>query len=412
MPTFNIKKIVIIMGVVLLVAAAILIVAQALKKANVTTGPGAGNNLSAGNGVLPQAGPGGQPNVAPSGANQLQTTAGQTGTTTTAAPATAETRPNKIQDLITYTSAGQTLTNDGSSVQYYDQADNKFYKLDANNQPVALTDKQFFNVQQVTWSPDKNSAILEYNDQSKIIYNFATGQQITLPSYWQNFQFSPNGGQIVFQSIGYNPDNSWLAVVSSDGTSAKTIEKIGANAPNVIDSWSPNNQTIAMYSEGQTFDQKTVYFEGLNGENFKSMTVNGRGFQPLWSPDGSRLLYSVYSTASNMKPTLWMVEAQGDTIGNNLKPLNLQTWANKCVFISASAAYCAVPVSLPDGAGLSQAAVTDENDSLYLVNVLSGQTTIIDDSNKYNMMNLIVTTDQKSLYFTDQKSGRLYKLAL
>ena len=401
------------MSIILLVVAAVFITVQVLKKAGVVAPTPLAPGQVIGPGGLPQAGTSTPGGVGPGGAQRLEPGAGVQPPTGEVSPeAAAAARENKIQDMIEYTSSNPTLAPDGSGVQYYDMADNKFYKLNDAGQPVAMTQKEFFNVQNVVWSPNKNQAVLEYPDQSKIIYDFATDKQVTLPSHWQNFQFSPSGNQLVFKSLGYDPDNSWLGVVSSDGTGARTIEKIGANADKVISSWSPNNQTVAMYSEGVTFDKKTVYFVGLNGENFKSMTINGLGFMPLWSPTGSRLLYSVYSSNTNMKPLLWTSEAQGEAIGANLKPLNLETWANKCTFISDTQAYCAVPQNLPDGAGLSPTSADDIGDSLYLVDLISGQSTAIDTGNVYNMTNLLVTNDKKFIYFTDKKSGRLYKLPL
>lgn len=402
------------MSSLFLVVAAVIIVYKLINKTELPQAGLGGATSTTQTGNLPQAGVGGQPTGEQTGAQKLEpgTTVTPAGQETPAATGETTARENKIQDLIEYTSANATLSGDGDTVQYYDQADNKFYKINTAGEPVALTDKQFYNVDNVTWSPDKNKAVLEYPDGNKIIYNFETNKQVSLPKHWESFDFSPTGQQIVFKSIGYDPADSWLGVVSDNGTSAKTIEKIGTNADYVISSWSPNNQTVAMYSEGINLDQKMVYFIGLNGENFKSMTVNGRGFIPLWSPAGSRLLYSVYSTNSDMKPMLWTAEAQGDTIGANLKAIELQTWASKCVFASETEAYCAVPASLPTGAGLSPESARDQGDSLYLVNLNSGQTTLIDNSNTYNMSDLILTANKKTLYFTDKITGKLLKLAL
>lgn len=411
MPNFNPKKAIIILGIIFLVTAVIMIVYRANKKTTPDTGVGPIIGVTdPTSGSLPQAEPGSPGTSTPTDGqltpNELKPT------TDPAADSSSVTRDNKIQDLVEYTSASPTLSSDGTGVQYYDQADNKFYRISDSGQPIALSNKEFFNVKKVSWSPDKNKAILEYPDDSKIIYDFNTEKQISLPSHWHDFQFSPGGQSIAFKSLGQDPNNSWLAVVNNDGTEARTIEKIGTNADNVIVSWSPNNQTIAMYTEGQNFDQKSLYFVGLNQENFKSMIINGRGFLPLWSTSGGRLLYSVYSSDNDLKPVLWTAEAQGEAIGANLTPLNLTTWADKCVFASDSEAYCAVPRYLPSGAGLLPSTSVKQNDDLYLINLLNGQKTLIDDSGLYSMSKLILTSDQKTLYFTDQKTGRLYKLAL
>lgn len=408
------KKTIIIGGIVILLIILVIVVSQSLKKQpiiSLTPIPGE----QVGPGGLPTAGPGGTVTSTP-GVGQLPEGVGQTPTIPAPGEAGAETTPvsrdNKIQDMIEYTSSSPTLAGDGSSVQYYDKADNKFYKINDKGEIVAMSGDKFFNVDTVTWSPDKDRAIITYPDQSKIIYDFTTQKQITLPKHWEEFNFSPNGSQVVFKSMGYDPENRWLAVMNNDGTMAKTVEKIGTNAANIMVSWSPNNQMIGMEVAGSNFDQKKIYFIGLNGENFKSITTEGRGFMPLWSPSGNQLLYSVYSSSNGYLPSLWITDSQSGELGANLRPLNLNTWANKCIFNGETEAYCAVPRDLAQGAGMIPASSANNVDDLYLVDLNSGQKILIDSSGTYNMNNLILTQDKKFLYFTDSITGRLFKLAI
>jgi Tol biopolymer transport system component len=416
MPIANIKKIIIIAGVVVLLIVLVAVVSQILKKqplSSLTPVPG---ETVGGPGGLPAAGPGGTVTSTqvvgqlPEGVGQAPSTGEPGGTAgQEAAPVS---RDNKIQDLVEYTSADPTLAKDGAGIQYYDRADNKFYTINETGEVVAMSSQQFFNADKVTWSPDKDRAIIAYPDGSKIIYDFAAQKQVTLPKHWEEFNFSPNGSQVAFKSLGYDQANSWLAVMNSDGTMAKTVTKIGANADNILVSWSPNNQMIGMEVAGDSFDQKKIYFIGLNGENFKSLTTQGRGFMPLWSPAGNQLLYSVYSSDNNFLPSLWVTDSQGGELGANLRPLGLNTWANKCIFNGETEAYCAVPRNLDQGAGMIPASAKNATDDLYLVNIGSGQKILIDGSGQYNMTNLILTQDKKFIYFTDSISGKLYKLAI
>jgi len=411
MPFLNFKKILIWLGLIILVIAAAwwlyaVLVPKLADETPGLTGPGAAGTSDG----LPQAGQNaGRPAVSETPPGQL---AGQPSQTPEIPATTAPTRANKIQDLIEFTSFAPTLAADGASVQYYDQADNKFYKINGDGTINDLSAKEFYQVENVIWSPQKNKAILEYPDGNKIIYDFSTDKQVTLPQHWQEFNFSPNGEEVVFKSMGLDPDNRWLAIMASDGSEARSIEKIGNNAEKVIVSWSPNNQIIGMMTEGSNFDQKKIYFIGRNNENFRSLTVEGRGFLPNWSPQGDKLLYSVYSSANDLKPMLWITNAQGDDTGTDTRPLNLETWANKCVFAAAEEVYCAVPKVMPAQAGLIPALARNINDDLYLINITSGQKTLVDDADQYSMSNLVLADNGNSLYFTDQKSGRMYKLAL
>lgn len=307
---------------------------------------------------------------------------------------------------------GPTLSSDGN-VQYYDKNDGKFYKLDNNGNLVAISDKIFYDVENIVWAPNKNQAIIEYPDGNKILYNFTTNSQVTLPTHWQDFSFSPDSDRIVSKSLGLDEENRWLVVSNGDGSQAVALENIGLNDKNVQSSWSPNNQIVATYTEGLDFNRQNVYFVGLNGENFKSTIVEGRGFQSQWSTTGDQLLYSVYSTNTNLNPQLWIVNASGDTIGDNRQSISLNTWASKCTFASNTEVYCAVPETLERGSGMFPELADKTKDNLYKINLTTGTQELIAIPNgAYNISGVMVPTDKKTLFFTDKTTGLIYKITL
>lgn len=306
-----------------------------------------------------------------------------------------------------------SLSGNGRDLQYYNQDDGKFYTVTKNGEILALSDKQFFNVESVEWSPTKQKAVIEYPDGANIIYNFKTEEQITLPSHWEEFKFSPAGDQITMKSIGLDPNNRWLAIVNEDGSGAKSIEPIGLNGENIYPSWSPNNQIIGMELEGIDMDRQEVYFMGLNGENFRSTVIHGRGFEHKWAPQGDKLLYSVYSDLSSDKPSLWSVDARGESIGANRKKLNVETWASKCAFHNQHDLYCAVPEELPEGAGLFPRLAEDIPDKFYKIDVKTGQKKLIavPDSD-FTADSVMVSDDGSFLYFTDNKTKGIQQIRL
>ena len=310
-------------------------------------------------------------------------------------------------------SSAPTMSSDGSSVQYYNQNDGKFYKIDKNGNITALTDKVFHEVQNIDWAPNKTKAVLEYPDGAKIVYDFNSNQQVTLPSHWTGFDFSPTSDQIVSKSIGQDYNNRWLIVANNDGTKAKSVIDLGDNGDAVDVSWSPNNQSVAMYVEGEDYNRQSVYFIGLNGENFKSLLVEGRGFESKWTPKGNRLLYSVFSTDTDQKPNLWVADAQGDNIGNNRTNLNIQTWANKCTFVDNSNVYCAVPEQLESGAGLLPELSLNTKDNIYKINIDTGIKKLIAiPDGSFTISNIVITGNEKFLYFNELSSGKLFKISL
>jgi len=309
--------------------------------------------------------------------------------------------------------SGLAFDHNGTGVRYYNKEDGKFYRIDVNGEAHELSSKVFYEVQSITWSKNSEKAVLEYPDGANILYDFASESQTTLPAHWKDFDFSPLSDELVMKSIGLDQENRWLAITNSDGTKTRTLEPLGGSEEIVIPSWSPNNQTVAMYLSGGNFDQQNVYFIGQNSENFKSLKVEGRGFDPLWSPKGDKLLYSVFSTATDLKPVLWVSNAAGDQIGSGRKKIELNTWASKCAFADETRAYCAVPRQLENGAGLFPELSQNTNDDLYMIDISTGYKSLvaIPDGN-YNMSSLIVTDGGRNLYYTDKNTGKLYKIKL
>lgn len=363
-------------------------------------------NTQTGDG-LPQANTGTPGGVIPSGNGQLPN---QGGSGSIPVPEGNEGSTAIIGDIIAEQAAFPDISQNGG-VQFYNKTDNRFYTVDSQGDMVVLSDKQFFGVNNVIWSPTGDKAILEYPDGNKIRYNFNTKNQVTLPKHWEDFDFSPAGDKIVAKSIGLDPNNRWLVVANDDSSKALNIEPLGENGDKVISSWSPNNQSIAFFVDGVDFNRKEVFFIGQNGENFKSAITEGRGFQPLWSPKGDELLYSVYSADNDFKPSLWLVGAQGETIGANRRPLNLNTWANKCSY-TQNELYCAVPLTLERGAGMFPATAANTQDLLYKINPTTGQKDLIPLSTSSSISNISFSPDGNYLYYLEGGTNKLRKVKI
>ncbi len=311
-------------------------------------------------------------------------------------------KPVSVRQVITETATHPSL-NTGGDFRYYNANDGKFYRVMPNGAIQKLSDQVFFDAQKVTWAKNKNQAVIEYPDSSKIIYNFDTNKQVTLPKHWEDFSFSADGTQVAAKSIGLDPSNRWLVTVDSDGTGAKLIEPMGDNADLVTVNWSPSQQVVAFSQTGepQGGERREVLFIGLNGENFKSAIVDGSGFEPQWSSTGKKLLYSVYSSRSDFKPELWLVDAYGDSIGDNRKLLKLNTWADKCTFSNDDTAFCAVPRDLPTGAGMSREIAAFNYDDLYKIDLKTGLKTPIPLNDNFNITNISYSSANNKIIFTD-----------
>ncbi len=310
---------------------------------------------------------------------------------------------------------GLKSVGDGKTFNYYDPSDNKFYRLLANGEVQLLSDRRFFNVDAVSWSPDGDKAILEYPDSSNIFYDFLQDRQVTLPRQMTEFNFSQSGENIGFKWESTLPNDDWLGIATPDGSDIKFVEPMNNAADDVQVAWSPNSQVIAFYREGKGLNQSEVFMVGQHGENFKSLTVPGRGFTGQWLEDGKHVIYQIYSDNSGSRPMLWLTRADGDNIGLNNNSLGIQTWLNKCD-ISGATAYCAVPEYLPEGAAYVPEIADTIPDLFYKIDLVTGAKTLlakpVGDQSQYTAGQVMVSQDGSVLYFTNKATGKLYSINL
>lgn len=316
-------------------------------------------------------------------------------------------------DRLTNSSVTNVTRGTGNTLSYYDEFSGQFYTLDSNGNIRALSDQTFPRVDNVAWSRTGNKAIIEFPDGANIFYNFEEDTQVTLPRHWTDFGYSPATDQIIFKSLGLEPENNFLTISDEQGNGATIIEYLGDSADIVNPSWSPANQIVANYAEPLDSGRSEVYMIGQNDENFKSLVVNGYNFDSMWNPNGSQLLYEVTSASTNNNPSLWIVNAQGANIGSGRRPLNIQTTIDKCVFQDTTTLYCAVPQFLPENSGLMPVIGEGIADDLYKINVVTGSSSLLAKLDvPLPVTNLVVSDDNRYLYFTDEVSGALRKIQL
>jgi hypothetical protein len=321
-------------------------------------------------------------------------------------------RVTKVYDM-SFTKAESISLDSADNLRSYDPDSGKFTRLNADGEMEQLGMKVFKNVDNVSWSGATDEAILEFPDGTNVLYNFQTDKQITLPKDWTDFKFSGDSGKIAFKDMNADRDKRWLAIANPDGSGQKYLEPLGSKAADFHVNWSPDGTVVADYQSGKTGDTSSMFFVGQNGENFRSIDLNGYGVSSKWTPDSSKLLYSASNSNTSNKPELYIVDASGDSIGYNHNSLNLNTWADKCTFSDAETVYCAVPKEMPDGANLMPSIADNTADYIYKVNVRTGvKSFVAEPEYGFSIKDLTVASDESNIYFTDKQNGTLHTIKL
>ncbi len=357
-------------------------------------------------GSLPSSGSGGVRTGSGTGANgslpNAQGTAGNGGTGGTQ-PGTSLLVESVTQQI--------SLTPDGTGARFYNAVDGKFYRAMPDGRVIAMSDAVFPNVDSVAWGNTTDQAILSFPDNSKIYYDFQTKTQTTLPNHWDNFNFSTDDTKIIAKSEAISPESRFLVISDPNGKNPQAIQALGDNGDKVHADWTGNGQVVAYSETGDAlgYDRQQIVLLGKNNENFRGLVVEGRGFEPLWSPSGQKVLYSAWTVENNYKPELWVSGGTPDNVNQDRAKLNLQTWAHKCTWANDSTIFCAVPENLPTGAALQPDLFTTLEDRIVRIDLKTGQKTDLGkpDGNP-SIKGLVVTKDGTQLMYIDATSGKLY----
>ncbi len=302
------------------------------------------------------------------------------------------------------TSSGVTApTIVGDTILFYDERDGLFYMIDSSGELIAITDQAFAEAETVVIADSGTKAALEFPDGSNIIYDLETGEQTTLPSHWEDFEFSDDGDEVANKSMSIDSNANALVISSSDGSQTQVVAGLGNNADDVTVNISPTNQVVAFSDTGQTqsgFGRDEIYLIDMDGEAVGSLIVEGGNFSAIWSPTGTAILYSVALASEGDTPSLWYTNATG-SIGSERERIDLQTWVEKCTFQDETTIICAAPREVTAGSGLDHRLI-DSYDDVYEVNLSTGRvsllaTPVLD----MQMFNLSVSDDESILYFTD-----------
>ncbi|MBI5467214.1 MAG: hypothetical protein HY975_03300 [Candidatus Kerfeldbacteria bacterium] len=342
--------------------------------------------------------------------------------TGTRTPATVANGGSTLSPTMADNNVGSmTLNLNANSLQFYDRGSGQFYSLATDgSSKTLLTNDTYPNASAIVWAPNGNQALLSFPDNSKILYDFGTKKQTTLPKELSDFSWSPTSDYVASKFLDTtNSENQWLIVTRPDGSQSQTAEHLGANADRVRTAWSPNNQIIATYEKATNADQSEIIFLGANGENYPSVTVPGRGYVPNWSPDGRRVLYSIYNEVNQNNPHLYIMNGQPDTLGNTNIDLGLNTRADKCTFdASGQTVYCAVPYYLNPGSGPQPELSSGIPDNIYRIDLRSGTAALIarpvdaQGAQRFSAANLQLSPAGDVLFFTDATTGTVQKVQL
>jgi Tol biopolymer transport system component len=182
---------------------------------------------------------------------------------------------------------------DSSKIAYYDDVNFQVVDVISNESMQLLSlDPE---VGLFRWSPDGSSIIFDYGPETQEVFyrysllNDTLIQISTTPSNIGEFDLSPSGNQLVFTESRVNNDGSDLYVL--DLASGEKIRLTDSSSYKFSPVWSPDGSKI-LFEFRWPDEHIDLYLIDPNGENLTQLTnFVGNEWYADWSNDGNRILF-------------------------------------------------------------------------------------------------------------------------
>jgi serine/threonine-protein kinase len=191
----------------------------------------------------------------------------------------------------------QSVEESGNVIWVYDlTGDRAIQQLtfeDNNNRPVWTPDSQH-----ITFSSDRDGTMSLYwmpADGSGVAERLTTAEEGT--SHWMG-SWSPDGELLVFNVIRQLQLDWDIWTLSVDGRETQSLYDAPGTAY-VGAELSPNGEWLA-FGAGPVIPGSDIYVEPFPPTGSRRRISQNGGFWPLWSPEGSELLYRPISSSAGI----------------------------------------------------------------------------------------------------------------
>lgn len=304
---------------------------------------------------------------------------------------------------------------DNSTVKYYSSLNGNVFRsnFDGSNTSIISADI-LMNLIKAEWSPTDTTKLIAFFDEGsqikKYFYDFKSNQSTELSSNICNIAWSPTENKVAYQY--YDAENGFnnISIANPDGSDWNNI--LETRIKDLIIEW-PSSDLISIRTRPSGLAQSVLYTLTTNGSNFSKLIGNTYGLTVLWSPQGDKLIYSeTNSQGRDIKLKILNISDQTE------RQLDFKTLPEKCIWSKDNIAiYCAIPKAIAD-----QAILPDDyyknyvefSDNIYKINLNTGQTTLLLESNStmLNADKLLIDNNESYLIFINKLDDSLYSLEL
>lgn len=333
-----------------------------------------------------------------------------------------------LRQLYPYPNSGSVIleSNSLTKIRFVDRATGNIQEIASDSEEIKrITNTTVPKILEAIWSNLGNSLILRYSvEDNEKIDNFSA--KIKTSSSTSNEFSGEITGKVVHQNadgIVINPSGNKSFGIVKEGDMKGSYGIVssldGGNNKHLFDSeisdwlvsW-PKDSTISLVTKPSYKQYGYLFF--LNTDNGSLEKIFGRvyGLNALINKDTNSFVYS-NSSRSSVRLNYYNIKTGED------KNLQLNTFADKCVWGNKNIVYCAVPKYIPNNnyPDAWYQGLTSFSDNFWRIDVEKGTTDLVyetgvNENINVDAIDLKISSDDSYLVFTDKNTLSLWGLKI
>lgn len=309
-------------------------------------------------------------------------------------------------------------TTYGRFIYFYSLDEKAFRRstIEGKDKEILLSDLPG-NPVRIVWAPSRERAIalLKMSNGSTLWHtiDLSTKTLTPLKPEMSRIAWDNTGSKIFYQYTDPKTGERSLNSADPDGNNWKNITNLGTSdffiAP------VPSNVMVSYWNRPSAREKGSLSAISLAGGTSKSIVRDVFGGDFLWSPTGNKLVMQSTDIADPSKIKLSVMNESG----GELQSLDMaQTLISKAVWSkNGKSLYYALPSPFSESAVLPNDYFEKNlhpQDSFWKLDVETRKAGRIielkDITEAYDATDLFLSSDESSLYFTDRKSQKLYRI--
>jgi Tol biopolymer transport system component len=307
-------------------------------------------------------------------------------------------------------------TGPGNSLYYYSQDDQAFKKatLEGKDKTVLMTNLPGKPLR-IIWSGKRDAAlVLIESSPTPRWYSatFPTKSLVALKPEVTKATWGSLGDKIYY--LFKNPSTGELSLnrANSDGSDWKEITKVGTR--DLFLGTIPQSSRVSFWTRPNGLEESFLDAIDADGNNRAKLFNDYYGGDYLWSPNGERVVVSASLTKGGP-----LTLAVMNKNGGELQSLNIPTIISKVTWSNdSSKLFYALP------GGLGEALLPNDyfeknlasQDTFWQIDLGTGKSSrlleLADIGQSFDSTDLSLSADERSLFFTDRVSKKIYRIDL